>query len=162
LWTPFSASARSVAGGLLGHWPAPAAPDHYALRLAATDRAHNRAAVIVPVEVGPRDIIDALAATPPLFSPHADGRADTTTIGYRLLGPGRATLEVLANGGGVVRTLEAAVPREAGSYVTTWDGRTDGGAAVADGDLTVRLRITDGAGAVLQQDATAVVVDRSP
>lgn len=62
----------------------------------------------------------------------------TTTISWQLPADGRVALLVLDAVGRVVRTLESG-QRQAGNFVTTWDGTDDNGRRLGRGVYFVRL-----------------------
>jgi flagellar hook assembly protein FlgD len=88
-----------------------------------------------------------LDAAPARFSPDADGVADTLFVsGAALLGDGGDRIRVLAldADGSPVRGILA--PSGAGAFSARWDGRTDAGAAAADGLYSIVAEAWDLAG----------------
>jgi hypothetical protein len=73
-----------------------------------------------------------LPATPNPFNPRTDLRFD-------LPEPACVTLKVFDATGRLVRTLADSEQRTAGRHVLTWDGRNDGGRALASGVYLYRL-----------------------
>src|SRR6185503_1109048 len=145
---------------LLSRWDTPAAPGVYTLRLAAYDVAQNRAETRVTVEVRPRVYLGQLAATPDLFSPNGDGRRESTSIAYTLVGTGRVTLAVTTSGEvpATVRLLEPGIEHPPGAYTFVWDGLSDAGVAAPDGEYRVHIRVEDPAAATAPQEEAVPVV----
>jgi subtilase family serine protease/flagellar hook assembly protein FlgD/fibronectin type 3 domain-containing protein len=155
----------SVPPGLLARWDTPPVPGTYTIRLVGHDRALNRAESQVVVEVRPRVQLGRLSATPDHFSPNGDGRRESTSIGYEVLGNARVTLDVTTADptAARVRLLEPAVERLPGPYIVVWDGAADGGTPAADGEYRVHIRVEDPSGAASpQEESIPVVLDRSP
>jgi flagellar hook assembly protein FlgD len=69
------------------------------------------------------------AAAPTAFSPNGDGMLDSTRLGFRLAGKASVAIRVRV-GARVVRTLNLGT-LAAGRHTTTWDGKSDSGAALA-------------------------------
>lgn len=77
-----------------------------------------------------------LGAQPNPFNP-------ATTLQLQLAVAGRARLEIYSVDGRLVRRLDLG-ERSMGPHAVPWDGRDDGGRAVASGVYSVRLRAQDG------------------
>jgi subtilase family serine protease len=170
-WTTFGGAAFPVGrpptgAGLLGPWVPPAVPGPealpFTLRLTAFDEAENEGEVRVTVDVGPRVFLDGVAVRPTLFSPNGDERRETVTIEYRLLLPGRVTLQVRSPDSSVVRTLESGVDHGAETVAFVWDGTTDGGTPAGEGDLVAFVRVEDPASGSSQQQTALFTLDRTP
>ncbi len=80
---------------------------------------------------------------PAQLSPNGDGLADGLPIRHALSEPGAIRLVVTERTGGTtVRTQTMPVPA-AGAGTIAWDGRSDAGAVVPDGDYSVSLTPLD-------------------
>lgn len=87
----------------------------------------------------------SLAADAPVtFSPNGDGRSDSVAVGWETNEAGAVDAAIRNSAGTWVRTMSGTTAAGAGS--TTWDGRSNAGAYVADGRYTVRLTPRDAAG----------------
>jgi hypothetical protein len=87
---------------------------------------------IVPPYVPPPAVaLQLLPNVPNPFNPH-------TMLRFEVAEPGAASLRVIDARGRVVRTLLATDPGR-GPRSLEWDGRDDGGRAVASGSYRVRL-----------------------
>ena len=150
--------------GTIAAWDTSRAPPGpCTLRLAAEDRAQNRAETGVAVEVESGGFIRQLAASPDLLSPNGDGRRETTLLRYALHRPARVRLQVRQAGGSPVRTLVDAEPRDAGDHELAWDGRDVGGGRVADGDYVAWLRAeSPDQPEVYEEQTIRLVVDATP
>lgn len=148
---------------LLARWDLPATPGPYTLRLVARDLALNQSAESrVTVEVRPRIHLGRLTAAPDIFSPNGDGRRETSTIEYELVGSGRVTLEVRGGAAGT-RTLEAGIEHPPGLHAFVWDGLLDGGTPAIEGEYLVRIRVEDPAGvSPPQEEMIPLTLDRTP
>jgi flagellar hook assembly protein FlgD len=104
--------------------------------------------------------------SPYRFSPNADGRRDTTTVTYTL--PDRETVVYRvyrASDGVTVRGPVSLGALSARTRSLVWNGRTNGGARVADGTYVVRFetRAAVGSGELARGVvAHSVVVDDTP
>lgn len=171
-WTVVRAGGGQVGlppgpAGALGNWAPPPVPGpdpvFFTLRLVAVDAAENTSEARVTVPVGPRLFLDHLSAEPAVFSPNGDGRRETVALEYRLLLPGRVTLQVRRLDGSVQRTLEAAADHPAGTYAFAWDGLRDDGAAAPEEELQAVVRVEDPAGGPsFQEQAVLFALDRTP
>lgn len=165
-WTRLAAKTHPVApGSSLARWDTSRAPPgECRLRLVAEDQAENRspeALATATVERG--ELLEALSATPEVFSPNGDGRRETTTLGYSLLRAGRVRLEVRDSGGRVLRTVETGEPREAGAWSHVWDGLDDTGKPAAEGLHSLWVRAEDPEVATVYEEKTLRVdLDRTP
>ena len=101
-----------------------------------------------------------LKALPGVLTPNGDPYGERTTVGFRLSRRATVTVRIEnASSGAVVRTLLASATRPAGTVSLSWDGRTAGGALVADGRYRVEVDAESGIEQVAR--STAVVVDRT-
>ena len=81
----------------------------------------------------------------------AEGKA---AYGIVLAAPATKVTVTIANAaGGIVRTLELGA-RPGGASMLTWDGKSDAGAACADGAYTVSVKAVAGANAVTADPLT--------
>ena len=134
------------------------------LRLAAGDKAGNKAAVHVPLDLENRLwVIRSLDVQPRWLSPNADGSHDRTAVSFEinkeLAGPFEVTLEIGDGTGRTVRSFRFdRFQGHEGSF--SWDGTDAAGQTVPDGAYTVRLTavVTDQP-ALRQSEQTGVVVD---
>jgi RHS repeat-associated protein len=105
-----------------------------------------------------RPVVNNLAASPQRFSPNGDGRSDAATVSATVeeAHPGAWQIQVLAADGSVVRQAGGG-----GATVSwAWDGRSESGAVVADGQYEVQVTATDAAGnATLTAASVIVIVD---
>ena len=163
---PFQVGRPPEGAALLGAWAPPVvpgpAPVPYTVRVVAVDEAENESEARVTVDVGPRVFLESIAVRPPLFSPNGDERRETVTIEYRLLLPGRVTLQVRTPNSAVVRTFETAVDHGAETVAFVWDGLADGGSPAAEGDLLAWVRVEDPLSGSFQQQAALFTLDRTP
>jgi len=95
-----------------------------------------------------------------LFSPNRDGTLDEVSVFYSLSDRATVNAEVLNSAGQVVRALTQEAGQTAGQHTLAWDGRDQVGAAVPDGNYTIRLH----AAGTLQsaEQTTSVTVDNTP
>ena len=133
---PFKMSwnGRGTGGNLL--------PDgRYTLEVDATSPAQEASAsrsIVVDRTLG------FLGASPAAFSPNADARSDTTTVGFSLARGADVDVSVRRDGGRVADL--AAGPLAAGSHTFAWDGLTGAGSRAPDGLYTVVVRATSSLG----------------
>jgi hypothetical protein len=76
----------------------------------------------------------------PLAPPYPNPFNPSTTLAYELRRPGPVRLRVFDLAGRLVRTLVSG-ERDAGSYTVTWNGRDDGGRALASGSYHAVLEV---------------------
>jgi subtilase family serine protease/flagellar hook assembly protein FlgD len=161
-FTPVASGRQHVSPeGRLAAWDTSLSPPGpCTLRLAAEDRALNRAEVEVPVEVESGGLVRQLAATPEVFSPNGDGRRETTLIRHGLHERARTSLRIRRPDGSVVLTLVEAEVRDAGAHEVGWDGRDGAGVLVPDGEYVAWLRAEapDQPG-VYEEEVAGIVVD---
>jgi peptidoglycan/xylan/chitin deacetylase (PgdA/CDA1 family) len=101
----------------------------------------------------------SVSVSPPSFSPNGDGVKDVVEVTVRASDASTLVVEVVDEGGAVIRTL-ATGPSPSGVPATFWwDGRSsEGGFPAADGRYRVVARVSDDAGNVATA-STAVAVD---
>src|SRR5689334_20073464 len=86
-------------------------------------------------------VID-LARTARFFSPNGDGKRDVDQISITLKSADDATVDVVSADGDRVRRLADSVPMSADRPLHLgWDGRSDSGRVVPDGDYRVRVAL---------------------
>ncbi|MGH7357485.1 MAG: FlgD immunoglobulin-like domain containing protein, partial [Candidatus Rokuibacteriota bacterium] len=114
----------------------------------------------LPVPGPPPLAITGLRASPRALTPNGDWSGESSTIRFGLTR--RAVLGarvVSLPGGNPVRTLLASALRSAGARSLRWDGRSAGGALVADGQYRIEVSAEDGPEQVTR--SIRVVVDRT-
>jgi len=94
------------------------------------------------------------------FSPNGDGNVDEIALIYGLAQEASVNVRVLNVGQQVIRTLAEDEPQAAGQHSVLWDGRSDQGAVVTDGEYTVRVEAKGTARSASKN--IAVVVDNTP
>jgi flagellar hook assembly protein FlgD len=114
----------------------------------------------LPVPGPPPLAITGLRARPRALTPNGDWSGESSTIRFGLTR--RAALGarvVSASSGNAVRTLLASSVRSAGVRSLRWDGRSSGGALVADGRYRIEVSAEDRSDQVTR--SILVVVDRT-
>jgi flagellar hook assembly protein FlgD len=94
------------------------------------------------------------------FSPNGDGNVDEIALIYGLAQDATVNVRVLNAGQQVIRTLAEDEPQAAGQHSELWDGRSDQGAVVTDGEYTVRVEAKGTARSASKN--IAVVIDNTP
>jgi len=94
------------------------------------------------------------------FSPNSDGNLDEVVLVYGLSQDANVDVQVLDAGQQVVRTLIDAESQAQGQHSVLWDGRSDQGAVVTDGEYTVRVEAQGTARSAANN--LAVMVDNTP
>jgi flagellar hook assembly protein FlgD len=102
----------------------------------------------------------ALLGTESLMSPNGDQDHDFTTVTYQLSDAADVTAQVFAPRGGLVRTLFVEAPQTAGQHTITWDGLSEIGQAVSDGQY--RLEITARGTVRSSSQSANLTVDLTP
>lgn len=135
----------------------------YAWRVTATDPWGNGPVVRggkVVVDTSPPPMTSTTSQTTPVtFSPNGDRVNDTWTAKILLGGPGTLEATVTAPDGTQLRRLSSSTTSTTGAI--TWDGRTDAGSGVADGNYTVTVTGRDAAGNAGSAIVFPVVVYRA-
>lgn len=80
-----------------------------------------------------------LAASSDLLSPNNDRDHDTVNLSYTLADDATVTARVFSLGGGLVRALLDNQAQPAGQHTLLWDGRSETGAAVEDGQYRLEV-----------------------
>lgn len=138
-WTLVAAGRAPVQDALLGQWNNHAVAGEYVLRLTASDTAGNSRTREISIVVNATDpLIDSLSATPLIFSPNGDGRADSAAVGFTTTAAARVSIEVLS-GNSVIATLQAQTELPPGPHTVTWTGLDPSAAPFADGEYAVRV-----------------------
>ena len=86
----------------------------------------------------PRAIMRDVAIAPEVFSPNADGTADTVTVSGRTveqITEGRWAAEIIGPDGATARRFEGDLPEVS----FTWDGTTEAGERCADGSYDIHF-----------------------
>lgn len=135
---------------------APAPQGVYRLTMSGLDEAGNPGSVSWEVTLDTQDPVVAASAAPAVFSPNADGVADTTRLAWSSDVAVRATISVM-RGTTVVRRWTTG--SSTGTTIA-WDGRDRAGRPVADGRYQLVVDAADAAGNRVAVKAT-VTVDRT-
>jgi len=133
----------------------------YTYRLSAADvfgGALDRTAKVRIDTTAPTFVPTGAAAGASTFSPNGDGAGDAWTGSFKVSETVSVEATVLAGDGTVIRHLGGT--SRAGIATVMWDGRSDGGSGVADGQYMVTLRASDAAGNAGVPVAAAVAVYR--
>jgi flagellar hook assembly protein FlgD len=80
-----------------------------------------------------------MAAERQAFSPNGDGNLDEVVLIYGLSQDASVNVQVLDAGQQVIRSLAEGEPQTTGQHSVLWDGRSDQGAVVIDGEYMVRV-----------------------
>ncbi len=118
--------------------------DTYTVLLTATDSqglSRTASRTVIVDTVAPT--ITGLGASPPSFSPNADGVKDTSTISATTAESAQWTLNVKNSSNTTVRTYSGTAT---GSVSQAWGGKDDSNTVVANGTYTAALSVTDDAG----------------
>src|SRR4051812_3068778 len=110
-------------------------------------------------------VAQRLKSTPPVidvrkitrsFSPNGDGKRDKNNISIRLRVADDATIDVVNLDGDRVKRLAESVPMKANRPLRlVWDGSTDTGTRVPDGQYRLRVTLRDeGRSATVQKTTT--------
>lgn len=101
--------------------------------------------------------VELLTTDPYLIRPLYN---ESTKISYTINEPADVTVTILTEGGSqILLTLELAVPKSAGTYFLTWDGKTANGETVAeDGHFRVRVKAVDSFGHTVTRDGSIKVL----
>ena len=94
------------------------------------------------------------------LSPNGDGNLDEVVLVYGLSQDASVDVQVLDAGQQVVRTLIDAESQAQGQHSVLWDGRSDQGAVVTDGEYTVRVEAQGTARSAANN--LGVLVDNTP
>ena len=78
-----------------------------------------------------------------VFSPTCDCDTRLASIQFRLRKPDRVRLQIVDDGGNVVRTLVSGLRLRRGRVSYTWNGRDDAGHFVAEGVYKPRVHLAD-------------------
>ena len=162
-WSLISQGTSQKRDAYLGRWNTLGLSGAFTLRLVAVDQAGNESAAHVPVTLtSPAHLVADLGAEPRLFSPNGDGRREQTAIRYTLAVEGLVDLAV-EKGGAVVRRLLLGAQQIPGTRSVPWDGRSDDGSALPDGEyrVTVTVRLPSQP-QVTQSEQVTVAVDSTP
>ena len=143
-WTLIATKTAPVRNDVLGVWKTTDGEGLWTLRLIVFDAAGNQteSRVLVDLRNGMRyAVISDYAIFPRLFSPNGDGTSDASTVSWTLVNAARVHLAIRAANGAAIRTYDT-VAAAAGTFTFAWDGRNDGGAAVADGVYRAAIAAT--------------------
>lgn len=133
-------------------------------RIEASD-VQEAPAILMPatLEVDPETIDGEVNPSEPAISPNGDGVSDSTTFRVRLGENGAAPLRWQLN---IFDEYTESVWEKSGTDVpgegVVWDGTTDTGNLVPDGNYEVRLHVLDPQGARHFVDTETVTVDLIP
>lgn len=104
--------------------------------------------------------IHAIKSSPSIISPNNDNVQDITNLSYTLAEDAEVVVQVLSEGGTVIRTILPETPQTAGQHVVMWDGRDSLNQPVDDG--VYQLQVTGKGTVMAAQDTTRVTVDTVP
>jgi flagellar hook assembly protein FlgD/PKD repeat protein len=122
--------------------------------LVSTGTGGSALAATIPATVSIQQV------TPADFSPNGDGVEDTTTIYFCLDAAANLTATVTNSQGAVVRTFATSVSFPAScSQHLSWDGTSDAGAQVPNGNYSANLSALNASGTATS-DTAAILVDR--
>jgi Squalene-hopene cyclase C-terminal domain/CARDB/FlgD Ig-like domain/Prenyltransferase and squalene oxidase repeat len=77
--------------------------------------------------------------TEPYISPNGDDIKDSTDFSFRLAATAKVSVQVINKKGVAVRTFSGGELDNTAGATVTWDGRSDAGVIVADGDYQIRV-----------------------
>jgi flagellar hook assembly protein FlgD len=149
-------------------------PSHYELRRRGTSHGLTPGLIVTALTIGAVLVLLAItfvadwlhtpgltvSATSIFLSPNGDQDHDSTTVTYSLSEEANVTVKVLAEGGGVVRTLVTDRTQAAGQHFVVWDGLSDLGQPVADGRYRLQVNAKGPIRATSQ--GVALQVDTQP
>ena len=135
---------------------APAAAGRSTVPWDPSGLAAGRYRVVVTATVGSKSVtrwvdvivdrtLTGFTATPPIFSPNADGVDDTTTFSFTLASSATVELDIDRGNAIVATVFSGALP--AGQSSIAWDG-TGFGVLLPDGVYEAVAKVTDGLGVV--------------
>lgn len=113
----------------------PPQPGHYLVRLRVVDLAGNTTNRFASVLSEFGSPVFEVGSDSRYLSPNGDGVKDTATVRFRLTTSAPVALRIRDALGTVVRTQDGVLA--AGPQAFVWDGRSDGGQMVPDGDYVV-------------------------
>ena len=102
----------------------------------------------------------ALLGSEPLMSPNGDQDHDFTTVTYQLSEEAEVTAQIFAPRGGLVRMLVVNENQSAGQHTLSWDGTSEIGQPVTDGQY--RLEITAQGTVRSSRQSANLTVDLTP
>ncbi|MYC74278.1 hypothetical protein F4X10_00695 [Candidatus Poribacteria bacterium] len=126
---------------------------------------HKAPTILMPatLEIDPETIDGELNPSEPAISPNGDGVSDSTTFRLRLGENGAAPLQWQLN---ILDEYTESIWEKSGTGVLeggiVWDGTTDTGNLVPDGNYEARLHVLDAQGARHFVDTETVAVDLIP
>ncbi|MCX7922987.1 MAG: S8 family serine peptidase [Clostridia bacterium] len=103
-------------------------------------------------------IISGISISPDPFVPN---EANTTTISYTLSEDAKATVSVYTATNALVKTLESAVSKSAGSNTVEWNGKNSAGNLVNDGTYVVKIDAVDNANIKAVQQTKSFNIQRN-
>ncbi|MEJ2347133.1 MAG: FlgD immunoglobulin-like domain containing protein, partial [Gammaproteobacteria bacterium] len=162
-WLRINSGTSVPSDGVLASWNTYGLLGDYVLRLSATDSAGNRSELKVPLTLTAKgDLMNGLEAVPVLFSPNGDGKVDATAVRVGIAADANLTVSILRADDSVARTLTSAQAVSAGTVTLSWKGKDDTGAALPDGDYTVRATAAAAGNPLLtQEESIKVALDNT-
>ena len=143
-------SAVPVIAGTITTW-IPPAPGDYLVRLTLLDKAGNETVRLDRIFWDEAPPIASLRRSPTYVSPNGDGTQDELLVEYDVLAPANLVFHIRNEDGRSVRTIERnELALGPASFV--WDGTSDFGVRVDDGDYVLEI---EGAEFPVIVDATA-------
>jgi Tol biopolymer transport system component/flagellar hook assembly protein FlgD/subtilase family serine protease len=137
---PFRTVASSdlaVVDGTLAQWTPPQAGVYEAV-LTVSDKAGNVRARTIRFGWSNDSTISNIVRAPEYISPNGDGAQDATRVSFTVRAPSSFEAQILDAAGTVVRRIPATY-LAAGDYSIEWNGLSDAGYLVPDGEYLVRL-----------------------
>ncbi len=139
VWTPIAPpSSTPVVAGEFTAW-VPPGPGSYVVRLTVRDLAGNSRTATARASSSTSPFITDLSLTPRYISPNGDGVDDTADIHYTVLQPVHLSFVFYDANANPVRTITADDDQVGESFDLTWDGTSDAGTVVPDGDYTMKV-----------------------
>ncbi|MGL6161370.1 CARDB domain-containing protein [Microbulbifer sp.] len=133
------AAGEPVIDGKFTTWVAPGL-GRYNIRLTVKDLAGNVRREIRSIAVSESASIRNVYRQPAYFSPNGDGVQDTAALHFTVAEPVNLLVEVLDSERNVVRQFENSYSDIGADEVILWDGRSDAGQLVPEGEYTLKVQ----------------------
>jgi len=116
--------------------------------------------VVVACAVANNLTISNLSVSNNAFIPNYAGGYNTTTLGYNLTqNSPSVTIKVYDSQNNLVRTLQDAVAKNAGTNAIVWDGKNDSGTVLSDGMYTCKFNAVDASGNSAAEQSINVAIN---